>query len=87
MGREWRGTTIGAVAISLLVSGCDGGAGDWATRRQIIEAAERCGVAHFKPTKAGAGWAAYVRPASPETKVQEDCIYADTAKRGLLVTR
>jgi hypothetical protein len=86
MDRKWRSSSSGAVAISLLVSAC-GDAGDWATRRQIIEAAQRCGVAHFKPTKAGAGWAAYVSPASPEAKVQEDCIYEDMAKRGLLVTR
>lgn len=76
------------VAATLSTAGCFMGSEfDWASRKQIIEAAERCGVKNFKPTKAGAAWAAYVDDGVPDARAKEDCIYADLHGQGLLVTR
>lgn len=52
-----------------------------------MEAAKRCGMPGFEPTKAGAGWAAYVNVNVPDHQAREDCIYADLRGQGLLVTR
>lgn len=72
------------------VSGAGRFAGDevkWASREQVVEAAARCGVRDFQPTKAGAAWAAYVPGEDPDHGPQGDCIYADLKRRGLLATR
>lgn len=54
----------------------------FATRRDIVEAAARCGVPDFKPTRAGANWAAYVRPPVHDHQAKEDCIYQDIRGAG-----
>ncbi|MDH4745111.1 hypothetical protein OMP43_13905 [Sphingomonas sp. CBMAI 2297] len=59
----------------------------WATKAQIVEAAERCGMTDFKPIKAGAAWAAYVPKNVSNHAAKEDCIYNDLRGQGLLVTR
>jgi hypothetical protein len=81
------GACLAAFTLLLGMAGCGLDPHDWANRRQIIEAADRCGVSNFRPTRAGAGWAAYVEPPTPAAKVQEDCIYDDLARQGLRVTR
>lgn len=71
-------------------SGCfwgDENAGRWSTPEQIKAAAARCGIANFKPTKAGDGWAAYVDASVPDHAAKEDCIYADLERQGKLTTR
>ena len=60
---------------------------DWASRTDIVEAAARCGLQDFEPTRAGSAWAAYVRPPVPGGQAKEDCIYNDLSRRGLLATR
>jgi len=77
----------------LLLAGCsdnfciDGGETCWASRDQIIEAAARCGVPDFEPTKAGAVWAAYVPSTVSNHAAKEDCIYEHFRRENLLVTR
>jgi hypothetical protein len=76
------------LAAALGAGGCfSGDMEGWASRRQIIEAAERCGVPDFKPMKAGAAWAAYVDETVPDHQAKEDCIYNDLQSQGLLATR
>lgn len=65
----------------------DGDGPRWATRSQVVAAAERCGVADFKPTKAGAAWAAYIDGEHPDHGPKGDCIYGELERQGLLVTR
>jgi hypothetical protein len=79
-------------SLFLLTTACgfDPDAGEdrlWASRQQIIEAAERCGVPNFEPTKANAHWAAYVEGEDPSKGPKGDCIYADLQKQGLKATR
>ena len=82
--REW----IILIAAAPTLGGCFvGDENDWASRREIVEAAERCGVSDFEPTEAGAAYAAYVPAGVPDAKAKEDCIYADLRGQGLLVTR
>lgn len=69
------------------LAACGYSQSDWASRDEIIEAAERCGIRNFEPTKAGAAWAAYVGPDVPDHKTKEDCIYDDLQGRGRFVTR
>ena len=77
-----------ALAGALATSGCFAGdENSWASRKQIVEAAARCGVPNFEPTKAGAAWAAYVDGENPDHGPKGDCIYADLKRRGLLATR
>ena len=77
----------------LLTASCgfDPDAGEeelWASREQIIEAAERCGVPNFEPYPAGAHYAAYVPRNVPDHAAKEDCIYNDLRERQRLqVTR
>ncbi|MGH6964590.1 MAG: hypothetical protein ACREE0_08890 [Phenylobacterium sp.] len=77
-----------ALAGALATSGCFvGDENNWASRKQIVEAAARCGVLDFEPTKIGDGWAAYVDETVPQHQTKEDCIYADLKKSALLATR
>lgn len=76
--------------IFLMLSGCSpGGTGDihWASRKQVVQAAARCGIRDFKPTKAAGSWAAYVPGERPDKGPKGDCIYADLEGRGLTATR
>ncbi len=76
-----------AVAVGLL-AGCGRDAQPgFATRREIIEAAERCGLEDFHPTRAGINWAAYVAETVPDHQAREDCIYDDIRGQGLHITR
>ena len=77
-----------ALAASLCLGGCiwDDEAA-WASRRQIIDAAARCGVPGFEPLKVGDAWAAYVAKDIPNHQEKEDCIYADLTTQQLLATR
>jgi hypothetical protein len=77
------------VISSLLLSGCFIGDedSDWASRKQIIAAAERCGVADLQPTPAGARWAAYVPGEDPDHGTRTNCIYDDLHAQGLKATR
>lgn len=80
--------TIGLASINL--AACfvgDENAGRWATRRQIVDAAARCGVSNFQPTKIGDGLAAYVDGEDFGQGPKSDCIYADLESQGLLATR
>lgn len=73
---------------ALTLSGCFyGDENDWADRRQIIDAASRCGVPNFQPTPVGSAFAAYVPGTTPGAQRKEDCIYRDLERQGLLVTR
>jgi hypothetical protein len=75
-------------AAALTITGCFyGDENDWASRSDVIEAAERCGVPDFEPTEAGAAYAAYVPAAVPNAAAKEDCIYKDLEGQGLLATR
>ena len=86
-------TPLRLLAVLLLAtstSGCfwgDENADRWSTPEQIKAAAARCGIADFKPTKAGDAWAAYVDPNVPDHATKEDCIYADLERQGKLTTR
>ncbi len=76
---------MGAV---LAQAGCFvGDENHWASRAQVVDAATRCGLRDFKPTKAGDAWAAYVDAGVPEHAAKEDCIYAGLNRQGLLATR
>ena len=78
---------LGALLL-LLPTGCFiGDENNWASRDQIVEAAKRCGLSDFKPTEAGAAWAAYVPETVPDHAGKEDCIYKDLNGQCLLVTR
>lgn len=75
---------------TISLAGCfpwDENAGRWSTPDEIKAAAVRCGVGDFKPTKAGAAWAAYVDNSVPDRAAKEDCIYADLETKGRLTTR
>ena len=75
---------------SATLSGCsmgDSAQGGFASRRQIVDAAARCGVPDFKPTKAGVNWAAYVDGEHPDHGPKGNCIYADLQRQGLHATR
>lgn len=75
---------------ALAMSGCFLGnefEDEMATPDQIKAAAARCGVSNFRPTKAGAGWAAYVDKSVPDSETKADCIYADLERQGLRTTR
>ncbi|MNI46074.1 hypothetical protein D3C73_1005200 [compost metagenome] len=75
-------------ASTLSVSGCFIGPDDeWATRAQVVEAAERCGLLQFQPQPVGNAWAAHVPESISEHKIKEDCIYEQLAQRRLLATR
>lgn len=76
-----------AVMASALAGCFVGDENRWADRRQIIDAAGRCGLREFTPTKIGNGWAAYVDRRVPQPRAKEDCIYADLKRQGLLATR
>jgi hypothetical protein len=78
--------------ILLLATSCgwDPDAGEdalWASPEQIIQAAERCGIRDFKPTKANARWAAYVPDEDVWKGTKTNCIYDDLQAQGLQVTR
>jgi hypothetical protein len=77
-------------ALAAALGGCfigDEDAGKWSTPAQIKAAAARCGISDFKPTRAGAAWAAYVEGSVPDHETKEDCIYADLSGQGLMTTR
>ena len=77
-------------AVSCVLAACFVGEDEnrsWASRRQIVDAAARCGVLNFKPTEAGADWAAYVEGEDPDRGQKGNCIYADLKSQGLLATR
>ena len=75
-------------ASALTLTGCFyGDENDWASRSDIVEAAERCGVPDFEPTAAGAAYAAYVPANVADAAAKEDCIYKDLDGQGLLATR
>jgi len=78
------------ILLTVSLGGCfwgDENAGRWSTPEEIRAAAARCGIADFKPTKAGAAWAAYVDDSVPDHAAREDCIYADLERQGKLTTR
>lgn len=73
---------------TLSISGCFIGPDDeWATRAQVVEAAERCGLPLFQPQRVGNAWSAHVPESVSEHKIKEDCIYEQLTRRGLLATR
>jgi hypothetical protein len=83
---------VRATSVALLgfmLSGCFIGDEDsnWASRRQIVAAAERCGVADYEPVPAGGGWAAYVPGEDPDHGPKTNCIYDDLHAQGLRATR
>jgi hypothetical protein len=81
---------IAGPTICLMLSGCFPGEDadiHWASRKQVVQAAARCGIQHFEPTQAGAAWAAYVPGENPDKGPRGDCIYADLKSRGLTATR
>ena len=81
---------IARPAISLMLSGCfpgDDGEIRLASRKEVVQAAARCGIQKFEPTRAGAAWAAYVPGENPDNGPKGDCIYADLKSRGLTATR
>lgn len=81
---------IAGPTMRLGLSGCfPGEDGDihWASRKQVVQAAARCGIQHFEPTQAGSAWAAYVPGENPDGGPKGDCIYADLKSRGLTATR
>ena len=83
-----RSLALIALVGALTTSGCFvGDENNWASRKQIVEAAARCGVPDFEPTKAGDAWAAYVDGENPDRGPRGDCIYADLKSQGLLATR
>lgn len=55
----------------------------WATRDEIIAAAERCGTADFEPNKAGPVYSAIGQPYDSELS---NCIADDLRGQGLMVT-
>ena len=65
----------------------DENARKWASRREIVDAAARCGVPDFQPTKAGDAWAAYVEGEDPDRGPKGNCIYADLKSQGKIATR
>jgi hypothetical protein len=89
--RCWEITRLMVVAAaSFSVTACfvgDENAGRWASRSQVVDAAARCGVANFNPTKVGDAWAAYVDGEHFGHGPKGDCIYADLERQGLLATR
>lgn len=81
---------IAAGTMCLILSACfPGSDGDvqWATRKQVVEAASRCGVNDFEPTQIGEAWAAYVAGENPDKGPKGNCIYADLKSQGLTATR
>jgi hypothetical protein len=78
-----------AFVFMLLVAGCFyGDENNWATRQDVVDAAERCGLPTFKPTDAPNGaYAAYVVDTIPDARRKEDCIYDNLGRQGLLATR
>ncbi|RAK67195.1 hypothetical protein [Phenylobacterium kunshanense] len=81
---------VAAALAGLGMSACfvgDENADRWATPRQIVEAASRCGVPNVQPTKVGGGWAAYVPGEDFGHGPKSDCIYADLERQGRLATR
>lgn len=77
-----------AMLLPAALGGCFiGDENDWASPRQIVEAAQRCGVPDFQPTEAGVAYAAYVPANVPNAAQKEDCIYKDLHGQGLMVTR
>lgn len=86
--RRQRPLAFLALAAALVTSGCFvGDENHWASRNQIADAAARCGVPDFKPTKIGTAWAAYVDGENPDHGPKGDCIYADLERQGLQATR
>jgi len=80
--------TILATAVVLGTTGCFvGDETNWASRRQIIDAAAHCGVPSFEPTKVGDGWAGWVDKQLPQHQAKEDCIYTTLQQQGLVATR
>lgn len=80
---------LGAFA-SFVLTACfvgDENAGKWASRREIVDAAARCGVPNFQPTKVGDAWAAYVEGEDPDRSPKGNCIYADLRSQGKIATR
>ncbi len=77
-----------AITTALPLAACFlGDENKWATREQVVDAAARCGVPGFEPTKApGDAWAAYVDPHVPQHLAKEKCIYSDLEKQGLGAT-
>lgn len=78
------------VLFCLALTACfvgDEDSGRWASRRDIVAAAERCGMRDFEPTRAGAHWAGYVPGEDPDRGPEGNCIYDDLHAQGLLATR
>ena len=78
------------VLVAATLTGCflgDEYAHEWSTPGQIKDAAGRCGIENFEPTKAGDAWAAYVDASVPDHEAKEDCIYADLESQGRRTTR
>lgn len=79
-----------AALASFVLTACfvgDENAGKRASRREIVDAAARCGVPDFRPTKAGDAWAAYVEGEDPDRGPKGNCIYADLKSQGKIATR
>ena len=70
------------------ISGCFyGNEFNWASRKDVIEAAAECGLEGFEPSPAGEGWEADVPTTNPREREIEDCIYDIMHERDLLLTR
>ena len=79
---------MAALSADLMLGGCfPGDENQWASRRQIMEAAERCGVSELQPEKVGGAWTARVPDTVPDYQLREDCIHAELGNQGLLATR
>jgi hypothetical protein len=79
-----------ATLASFVLTACfvgDENTGKWASRREIVDAAARCGLPDFQPTKAGDAWAAYVEGEDPDRGPKGNCIYADLKSQGKMATR
>jgi hypothetical protein len=60
---------------------------NYASRREIIAAAERCGVPNFVPQEAGTAWSAQVSHDVEDWHAKEDCIYNDIHGQGMIAPR
>lgn len=76
-------------AASLMAIGCSPGGlpHEMASREQIVQAAQSCGLPDFQPTVAGDFHAAYVPRSTPDAVAKEECIYSELKGQGLSVTR
>ena len=58
----------------------------WASRKDIILAAERCGVPNFQPKKLREGWGPWVPGEDPDAGPKTKCIVKTLHEQKLMVT-